>query len=189
MMWPRTLLSLILLVAAGNAAALRCDNRVLNPGDSDARTRALCGAPYWIDGYVDTEITGAGHALEMQREVPIDIWYYNFGPRRLLVQLVFRAGVLVHENTLGYGVETIGDDCNPQMPYTGMSVGELVAHCGEPAARRVNNGYVGRRPAAGVEQWRALREEEWTYDFGAGHLPRRLRLRDGRIHAVDTLTR
>ncbi|MBZ0222339.1 MAG: DUF2845 domain-containing protein [Dokdonella sp.] len=189
MMWPRTLLSLILLVAAGNAAALRCDNRVLNPGDSDARTRALCGAPYWIDGYVDTEITGAGHALEMQRDVPIDIWYYNFGPRRLLVQLVFRAGVLVHENTLGYGVETIGDDCNPQMPYTGMSVGELVAHCGEPAARRVNNGYVGRRPAAGVEQWRALREEEWTYDFGAGHLPRRLRLRDGRIHAVDTLTR
>lgn len=189
MMWPRTLLSLILLVAAGNAAALRCDNRVLNPGDSDARTRALCGAPYWIDGYVDTEITGAGHALEMQRDVPIDIWYYNFGPRRLLVQLVFRAGVLVHENTLGYGVETIGDDCNPQMPYTGMSVGELVAHCGEPAARRVNNGYVGRRPAAGVEQWRALREEEWTYDFGAGHLQRRLRLRDGRIHAVDTLTR
>lgn len=188
-MWLRSLLTLILLGAAGNAAALRCGNRLLNAGDSDVRARAVCGTPYWTDAFVDTEITGAGHALELQRDVPIDIWYYNFGPRRLLVQLVFRAGVLVRENTLGYGVETISDDCNPQMPYTGMSVGELVAHCGEPATRRVSSGHVGRRPAAGVEQWRALREEEWIYDFGAGHLPRRLRLRDGRVDTIDPLTR
>ena len=151
--------------------------------------RDRCGEPYWIDRYVDTEVVGTQAPVQYQRDIPVEVWYYNFGPRQFIAQLVFRDGTLTAQASLGYGVDQIGSTCNPDRDWVGLSVGELVARCGEPATRRSASGYVVRRPAPGVERWRDLREEDWTYEFADGHRPRVLHLRQGRVAGVDILPR
>ena len=108
--------------------------------------RDRCGDPFYADTYISVEVFGAYGPVEQQREVQYDVWYYNFGPRDLMRRFVFRDGVLVREETLGYGVNEIGGDCNPNRDYTGVSVGELVARCGEPASRRRAYDTIVRRP-------------------------------------------
>jgi len=189
MMWIRAALILAFAAFAPSAFALRCDGRIVGSGDRDFQARERCGAPYWVDRFVDTEVVGTNQVRQFQKEVPFEIWYYNFGPRRLISRLVFRDGTLIAEDTLGYGVDEIGDDCNPNLPFSGMSAGELYAHCGEPLSRRAASGYVVRRPAPGVERWRDLRSEDWVYDFGEGRLLREIHLRDGRVESVESLSR
>lgn len=188
-MWIRAALILAFVAFAPSAFALRCDGRIVGTGDRDFQARDRCGAPYWVDRFVDTEVVGTDRPIQLQKEVPFEIWYYNFGPRRLISRLVFRDGTLVAEDTLGYGVDEIGDNCHPNLPFTGMSAGELYAHCGEPMWRRAASGYVVRRPAPGVERWRDLRSEDWVYDFGEGRLLRELHLRNGRVDSVESLSR
>lgn len=189
MMWIRAALILAFIAFAPSAFALRCDGRIVDVGTRDFQARDRCGAPYWIDRFVDIEVVGADQAVEYQKEVPFEIWYYNFGPQRFLSRLVFRDGVLVAEEGLGYGVDEIGDDCSPNLRFSGMSAGELYARCGEPLSRRSTGGVVVRRPAPGVERWRDLRSEDWVYDFGEGRLLREMHLRNGRVDSVQSLSR
>lgn len=189
MMWMRAALILAFLASAPSAFALRCDSRLVQTGDADFQVRERCGAPYWIDRFVDTEVVGAGRPVELQKDVPIEVWYYNFGPRRLIARLVFRDGRMVGEESLGYGVDEIGEACGPNLPLAGMSAGEVYARCGEPQSRRVSNGYVVRRPAPGIERWRDLRDEDWTYDFGDNRFLRVLHLRNGRVESVESMRR
>lgn len=178
----RAFLILLLLLSSTNALALRCGNRVVATGAQDFQVRASCGDPFWSDGYANIEVIGAREPFERQREVQFDVWYYNFGPSQLMRALLFRDGVLVREDTLGYGVGEIGSDCNPRRDYAGVSVGELVARCGEPASRRRLTDTLVNRPRPGVELWRDLRREEWVYDFGEQRL---VRLTDGRVDSVQ----
>jgi len=113
------------------------------------------------------------------------VWYYNFGPHDLMRRFVFRDGVLVREETLGYGVNEIGSDCNPSRDYTGVSVGELVARCGEPASRRQAYDAIVNRPIPGYARWRDQRREDWVYDFGEDRFLRLVHLVDGRVVDID----
>ncbi|NCT69040.1 MAG: DUF2845 domain-containing protein [Rhodanobacteraceae bacterium] len=185
---PLLLVSMLLL-ASPAAHAMRCGNALVGDGMQDVQVRARCGEPFWIDRYANVEVLGARGPLERQREVQFDVWYYNFGPRQLMRRLVFRDGVLLREDTLGYGVEAIGVDCAPNRVLADLSVGELVALCGTPASRRDLSETLVRRPAPGVELWRDRRHEEWLYDFGDARLLRRVQLVDGRVTAVDALPR
>lgn len=177
---------LALLLASPSALAMRCGNRVVTDGLQDVQVRERCGEPFWTDRYTNIEVLGANGPLERQRPVQFEVWYYNFGPRQLLRRLVFRDGVLTREDALGYGVATIGADCNPNHVSAGLSAGELVARCGEPAGRRDLSETIVRRPAPGVELWRDHRREEWLYDFGDRRLLRRVWLVDGLVASVDT---
>ena len=125
-----------LLLAAPTAHAMRCGNRLVTDGAQDFQVRERCGEPFWADRYTSVEIIGRDGPVEHQREVQFDVWYYNFGPHQLMRQLVFRDGLLEREQTLGYGVDEIGEDCDPNRLLGGLSAGELVARCGEPASRR-----------------------------------------------------
>ena len=180
---------LALLFASPSAFAMRCGNRVINDGLPDMQVRERCGEPFWADRYTNVEVLGANGPLERQRPVQFEVWYYNFGPRQLMRRLLFRDGVLLREDTLGYGVDAIGADCNPQRMLPDLSAGELVARCGEPVSRRDLSETIVRRPAPGVELWRDRRHEEWLYDFGDARLLRRVRLVDGRVTTIDTLPR
>jgi len=184
-----SVLLVLLLFAAPPAQALRCGNRLVALGDVELQVRERCGEPFWVDRYIDTEVLGANAPVQYQKDVEVAVWYYNFGSRQFISQLVFRDGTLAAQASLGYGVDTLGSDCDANRNWVGLSVGELVAHCGEPAARRAASGYVVRRPAPGIERWRDLREEDWTYDFGANLRPRVMHLREGRVVGVDTLPR
>ncbi|MEP7043880.1 MAG: DUF2845 domain-containing protein [Dokdonella sp.] len=183
------LLVLILLFVAPSAHALRCGNRIVDKGAQDFQVRDRCGEPFWIDRYTNVDVIGAYGPLEQQRSVQFDVWYYNFGPRQLMRQMIFRDGVLLREETLGYGVDEIGSDCNPNRDYAGLSVGELYARCGEPASRRSETDTIVRRPAPGLERWRDQRREDWVYDFGDNRFLRIVRLVDGRVNGTDLVRR
>ena len=179
----------VLLLASTNALAMRCGNRIVADGTQDFQVRERCGAPFWTDAYTKVEVVGAYGPLEQQRSVQFDVWYYNFGPRQLMRQLIFRDGVLVREDTLGYGVAALGGDCNPSRDYAGYSAGELIARCGEPATRRSRTDTVVRRPTPGIELWRDQRREEWVYDFGDARSLRILQLVNGRVSGVEIVPR
>jgi hypothetical protein len=186
----RSLLPLLALLLATPAAhAMRCGNRLVSDGAQDFQVRERCGEPFWTDRYTNIEIIGRDGPVEHQREVQIDVWYYNFGPHQLMRQLVFRDGLLEREQTLGYGVDEIGSDCAPNRLLGGLSAGELVALCGEPASRRSRTDTIVRRPAPGIERWRDQRREDWIYDFGDRRYLRVVRVVDGRVDAVDSLPR
>lgn len=182
-------LMLLLLFAAPDALAMRCGNRLVTEGMQDFQVRERCGEPFWTDAYTDVDVVGAYGPLERQRTVQYDVWYYNLGPRQLMRRFLFRDGELLREESLGYGVDAIGTDCNPMRDYSGFSAGELYARCGEPASRRIVNDTVVRRPAPGVERWRDLRREEWIYDFGEARNLRVIRLVNGRVEGTDSLPR
>jgi len=183
------LLALTLLLFSPSAFALRCGSRLVTEGAQDFQVRDRCGEPFYADSYFAVEVFGARGPIEQQREVQYDVWYYNFGPRDLMRRLVLRDGVLVSEETLGYGVNEIGEDCNPNRDYTGVSAGELVARCGEPASRRTAYDTFVRRPIPGYERWRDQRREDWIYDFGEDRFVRLIRIVDGRVTGGDVLKR
>jgi hypothetical protein len=182
-------LIVVLLLASPSAFAVRCGNRIVTDGTQDFQVRDRCGEPFWTDRYTNVDVIGAYGPLEQQRTVQFDVWYYNFGPHQLMRQLIFRDGVLLREDTLGYGVSEIGDDCNPNRVLDGLSAGELIARCGEPVSRRSQTDTVVLRPARGVEQWRDQRREDWIYDAGDSRFVRIVRLVDGRVSGVDLVPR
>jgi hypothetical protein len=181
--------ALLLLFASPSAFAMRCGSSLVTEGSQDFQVRSRCGDPFYADRYVTTEVFGAHGPVAQYRDVQYDVWYYNFGPRQLMRRMVFRDGVLTREETLGYGVDEVGSDCNPNRDYRGVSVGELVARCGEPASRRVNNDTIVNRPSPGYQRWRDQRREEWIYDFGEDRFMRSFVLIDGRVETVDTVSR
>jgi len=189
MRWTPAPLLLLGLLASAQADAMRCGNRVVSTGEQDFQVRERCGEPFWSDRYTTVDVIGAYGPLEQQTSVDFDIWYYNFGPRQLLRRLVFRDGRLLREDTLGYGVSAIGGDCAPNRPLDGLTAGELVARCGEPASRRVQVDTIVRRPAPDVERWRDRRREEWVYDFGDDRFVRLVHFSDGRVTGVERLPR
>jgi hypothetical protein len=183
-------LILVLLLASPSAFAMRCGNRIVDVGAQDFQVRERCGEPFWTDHYSSIEILGAYGPLEQQQSVQFDVWYYNFGPSQLMRRIVFRNGIALRESTLGYGVSEIGANCDPKnATYAGLSVGELVARCGEPTSRRDRSGTIASRPAPGFEQWRDQRREEWVYDTGDSGFVNVVRIVDGRVTGVDRVSR
>lgn len=183
------LVGLALLLASPAASALRCGNRVVSEGDRDFQVRQRCGDPYWSETWIGVDVAGRYSALETQAEVEWSVWYYNFGPRALIQRLIFLDGDLQRSESLGYGVREIGDSCRANMNFTGMSSGELVAMCGQPAHRRQSNDGVVYRPTPGLENWRQQRREEWVYDFGSNQMLRVLRVVNGQVESAKNVPR
>ena len=127
MMRCSIVLGLGLLLASPAALALRCGSRVLADDARDFQVRERCGDPFWSETWRGVDVIGRDSPLERQREVQWSVWYYNFGPRALMLRLVFRDGDLQRGETLGYGVREIGDSCRANMNFTGLDSGELVA--------------------------------------------------------------
>ncbi|MBL8298334.1 MAG: DUF2845 domain-containing protein [Rhodanobacteraceae bacterium] len=181
----RLALFCLLLALTAPAYALRCGTRVVDEGDRDFSVRERCGEPFYVDQFTSIRVQGADSLRETQVEDVYDVWYYNFGPRKLMVRLLFLNGHLQQEETLGYGVTTLGDSCNLDSLSTGTSAGEIIARCGQPAARRNQRRAEVNRDSRGNERYTPIRVEEWTYDFGDSRLLRVLTLQNGRLQRVD----
>jgi hypothetical protein len=186
----RALAMLVLLLGAcAPALALRCDGRVVDLGDHAIQITERCGAPFWVDGYTEVLVRGEFGPLEQRFERPVEAWYYNFGPNRLLRRLLLVDDRLVREDSLGYGVATIGADCRIDALPAGTPAGIIVARCGEPASRRERWREIVRRDAAGNARRRFIRDEDWVYDLDANRDLRLLRLVDGVVQSVERLDR
>lgn len=185
----RALAALLLLGAASEAHALRCDGRLVERGDHAIQVRERCGEPFWIDAYTEVLVIGEFGPLEQRGERPVEAWYYNFGPNRLLRRLLLIDDRLVREDSLGYGYATLGTDCRLDALPVGTAAGVVVARCGEPASRRERWREITRRDGAGNARRRYLRDEDWVYDLGANRDLRLLRLVDGTLQSVQRLDR
>lgn len=183
------LLALAMLMVSAPAFALRCGSDIVSEGAQDFQVRNRCGDPFYTDAYQATEVVGAPGPYVQYRDVQYEVWYYNFGPNAFMRRFVFRDGVLQRVDTLGYGVDEIGDDCDPNRDYRGVTAGELYARCGAPASSRQNNDTVLNAPAPGYARYRDQRREQWIYDFGDRQFLRVVNLVDGRVESIDTVPR
>lgn len=110
------LLCAALLVASDPAHALRCGNKLMLEGMLEQEVVEHCGEPTSVRhlGYVvrsyhpvsrrylsGSEIYRYGHGY--YQEVPVTVFIYNFGPRKLMRRLRFEDGKLVEIETLGSG--------------------------------------------------------------------------------------
>jgi Protein of unknown function (DUF2845) len=182
-----TLAPLAALMFASSAAhALRCGNSLVKSGAQDFQVRERCGEPFWTDRYSNSEAVG-DREYEQIREVQFDVWYYNFGPRQFMRRMVFRDGRLLRDDALGYGYDEVGGNCD-RVP-DGISAGELLARCGDPARRRSLDDTLIRRPAPGVEIWADQRREEWIYDFGDERFVSIAHLVNGRVTRMELVRR
>jgi len=169
------------LLLPGHAEALRCNGSLVSEGDRAFEVRSACGVPDYVQplyahGY------GPSHVDE-------ELWYYNFGPQRLLRELRFRGGRLRHIRTPGRGFRERdrAGACVPVDVATGMTAYELLARCGEPVQRE-SRGLLRRDHRDGRDYGhRRVWIEDWYYPFGDQYLDRRVRLTDGRVTDVDTI--
>ena len=107
-----------LLLPEPSAAAnsLRCDNQLVQEGDSQYEVKSLCGVP--DDAQQRTESRRVQRAVQRPCargtgscvvvvddyvEVVVDEWIYDFGPRRFLQYLTFESGQLVAVRSGAYG--------------------------------------------------------------------------------------
>lgn len=100
--------------AAGSG--LRCDNQLVQEGDSQYEVKSLCGPPHDVQQRTETRrvqravqrpcARGTGSCVVVVDdyvEIVVDEWVYDFGPRRFLQYLTFEGGQLVAVRSGAYG--------------------------------------------------------------------------------------
>jgi hypothetical protein len=108
------LLACLPLSALGQS--LRCGEKLITNGTSQAEVAARCGQPTQIEhqaiyGETGTAVGPAATPLGVLppiaaragTETPVEVWTYNFGPNRLMQRIRFENGVVVTIESLGYG--------------------------------------------------------------------------------------
>ena len=122
------LLSVSLLGFSEQTLALRCGSKIISIGDKKPKVLARCGEPdfaetqerkypsycrdtdyYDRDDYSYNGFSYSYRSPRRLRNYPIchfkivDVWTYNFGPRKFIKELIFRDGYLKEINSLEYG--------------------------------------------------------------------------------------
>ena len=183
LLWGSILLALMALLLPSRAWALRCGTHIVQQGAIASQVRNECGDPFFVDYYVGSPGVGVETPVEPGAAVTTEVWYYNFGPQRLMVRLEFSGGVLACEQTLGYGFIGKGGACDFNQITTGMSVAELIARCGLAPSRTRNPlavaAYLGPRAPA----W----SETWFYPADGSRAAREVELQQGRVVDVKIL--
>ncbi|MFW5443098.1 MAG: DUF2845 domain-containing protein [Methylococcaceae bacterium] len=108
-----------------HAIALRCGNKLVNIGDHIPTVISLCGAPEYTETreihlpdycYDNRRYNNNSPYYYKQHNSPrffsnqaicqyqvLDIWIYNFGPRKFMRELIFYKGIVKEINALEYG--------------------------------------------------------------------------------------
>lgn len=178
--WIGILLALCALWLPQRAWALRCGTHIVKQGESAAQVRDACGDPFYIGYAVGAPGVAVGVSGQPVPAVATEAWYYNFGPQRLMVRLEFSGGMLVREQTLGYGFSGRGGPCDFHTITVGMSVAELVKRCGFPATRVRNTLATAAHLGARAPAW----GETWIYPGDGSQAAREVRLQDGQVTDV-----
>ena len=78
--------------------SMRCGNKLITEGTSQAKVAALCGQPAQVvhPPAYDVVVPGASDVEE-------EIWIYNFGPNKLMQRIRFRNGTVATIGSVGYG--------------------------------------------------------------------------------------
>lgn len=181
--WVGVLLVLLAMALPTRAWALRCGTQIVEQGETAVQVRDQCGAPFFMDSYVVRPGVGVNTLGPSGTPATTEVWYYNFGPQRLMVRLVFSGGVLAREQTLGYGFVGRGGPCDFINVTTGMSVASLIEHCGFPATRMRNPLAIAAYRGAHAPAW----GETWVYPADGSRAAREVRLQDGWVVGIQAI--
>lgn len=101
-------LPLLFLLGLADANAMRCGHQLVQQGDYKLDVLERCGEPDSVETRTAVRGSRLRHprgALEIDRfdEVEIEVWIYNFGPRRLKQLLEFEDGELKSIRSLDHG--------------------------------------------------------------------------------------
>jgi Protein of unknown function (DUF2845) len=77
--------------------------------------------------------------------------------------------------------------CGTTLVSVGMVAPEILAKCGEPASKEVEDVPIRMRGSPGAKVG-VTRVERWTYDFGYGKFKRLLKFEDGKLKSIELLT-
>ncbi len=99
------------LALGSEAEALSCQRRIVSHGDVMSQVQALCGDPASRTSRLAEQSRsvfqpgpgGAVIANTITVTTLVETWVYDFGPRRLMQELVFEDGRLRRIRTLSYG--------------------------------------------------------------------------------------
>jgi hypothetical protein len=179
-----------MLVYCNNAAALSCDGKLVEAGDTKLDVINRCGEPTWKEVWDEELIEGfADKRLEHRTYLPYEEWTYNFGPNRLIYYLVFRGSYLEYIDTGDRGFTPQPNQnkvCGPNDFRIGLTKLELLDKCGKPDWRE--------RYPQDVVVWlddilrrrRLMMVEEWTYNLGPHTFQRILVLERGKVVEIKT---
>jgi hypothetical protein len=163
---------LALVAAPAWAGSLRCDGKLLKPGDPKARLLAACGEPLSRDVVAVVRELEDGEQLRASYG---EVWSYQTAGVEGYRLLQFEAGRLVGE----------GMRCEAGLVRTGDSTVTVLQKCGEPVTRDaagLQNEPPGPAAPAVVSETLV---EQWVYSEGPGSLLRIVALRDGRIESIE----
>lgn len=79
-------------VPRGSSGDLRCNDRLVNLGDTKADVSMKCGSPSSQETH-----------QRKRRSVTVDVWMYNLGPNQFIRTLTFENDRLVKIDQGGYG--------------------------------------------------------------------------------------
>jgi len=80
--------------------------------------------------------------------------------------------------------------CGSALVNVGMIADQVVAKCGEPKSREVEDVPIRQRTRNGaVNTTGSTRIERWTYDRGYGQFPALLRFEEGKLKSIELQTR
>jgi hypothetical protein len=79
--------------------------------------------------------------------------------------------------------------CEGAIVREGMIAGEVLAKCGEPSSKRVEEVPIrARNRNGGVNVVGSAKIETWVYDRGAGQFPAALTFDEGKLKSIEYLT-
>jgi hypothetical protein len=113
-------LLLAALLLSTDALAMRCGNKLISKGDTQAKVLKYCGEPIQktqrlglrsgvyrsgVAGYADADgYFNRGYYYPYgQSEVLLEDWVFNFGPYQLMRRVTFADGFVEDIETLNYG--------------------------------------------------------------------------------------
>ena len=117
------LISLMFMFFSEQGYALRCGHRLIDEGDSKPKVNYLCGEPdyreireiqfpsycrdrsYYYDdsSYYRRRYRQYTPNYVICQYRTVDVWIYNFGPRKFMREIIFNKGVVKEINILDYG--------------------------------------------------------------------------------------
>jgi len=93
---------------------------------------------------------------------------------------------------LGASFTAHGDDtmrCGGAIIKVGMIAGEVLAKCGEPKSKSIEEIPIrARNPNGAVNVVGTAKVETWVYDRGYGQFPGELKFEEGKLKSIEYLT-
>jgi len=93
---------LALLPALAVGQSLRCGEKIITEGTSQAEVAALCGQPALVQHLPSYDGVVGGTPV-LAPDVEVEVWTYNFGPNKLMQRIRFENGVVARIDSVGYG--------------------------------------------------------------------------------------